>query len=360
MLSECSTEEERTAMSDCELVNFPDTYSESNHAVDVIECDNSSTNLQQAWQGFKLVGDNIDKNIRPSFERINLHTQSLHYYHCFAVLDRVDLSGLSDEANPEITIDLSKLLPSSDDITLMKKHFSTLISRILVRELPEYMADANTVTWHIAHERQLEMSTKSKVVPLGIIPLNENKIDHMCLILDQLHKYVPLKEVTSSAVLPNGELQQIMEENLYEILGGGDQLTVVRARAAIGVRRTHNTNREKLKGIIPVIEDWHGKMTLLQVIFSRLMKASSARERGTLMHLKNLIKASSVPIDPKKNVKATEDFLSKVLSSYIVVAAKEIMKANPTPLTIDELSQLITERYVRLLKGKFGENMNKY
>ena len=54
-------------------------------------------------------------------------------------------------------------------------------------------------------------------------------------------------------------------ENLLEVLAGGDQLTVTRARSAIGIRRTHETNKKKLRGLVPVVEDWHARMTLMTV-----------------------------------------------------------------------------------------------
>jgi len=41
------------------------------------------------WHGFKLVGDNLDKNIRYSFCRSDKNTQSLHCFHYYAALDRV-------------------------------------------------------------------------------------------------------------------------------------------------------------------------------------------------------------------------------------------------------------------------------
>ncbi|XP_019858884.1 PREDICTED: uncharacterized protein LOC109587103 isoform X2 [Amphimedon queenslandica] len=254
------------------------------------------------WKGFKLVGDNVDKNIHPSFDRIYSHTLSLHYYHCFAVLDRIDLTGVSD-SNSNRVIELSTLLPSTDDVILMKKYFSILISRVLVKQLPEYMSDAELVTWHIHHEKQFEMSRKSKV-PLGVILQNENKVDGMCAIMDELHKYVP------KVLKHQGSTKE--EDRLYQVLAGGDQVTVVRARSAIGIRRTHDTNTEKLKGIVPVVEDWHARLTLLQAIFARLMKQNSGRQRGTLMHLKNLVRDTSVPNnDPKKMSKPPKIFYRK-------------------------------------------------
>ena len=47
------------------------------------------------WTGFKIVGDNIDKNIRPANQRIDRRTQSFHYFHSYAVLDRIDWTEAS-------------------------------------------------------------------------------------------------------------------------------------------------------------------------------------------------------------------------------------------------------------------------
>ena len=81
------------------------------------------------WTGYKFVGDNIDKNVKPSFQRNELRGMSLHHFHGFAVRDRVNLSGLSDERPPYATPDASLLLPTSDDISSLKDEFDVLISR---------------------------------------------------------------------------------------------------------------------------------------------------------------------------------------------------------------------------------------
>ena len=82
---------------------------------------NASVVSINCWNGFKLIGDNIDKNIYQSFQRLNYGTKSLHYFHPFALLDRVDFSGLSDE-------------PPKDDIEILcyqhlMKSFVILITR---------------------------------------------------------------------------------------------------------------------------------------------------------------------------------------------------------------------------------------
>lgn len=89
----------------------------------------------------------------------------------------------------------------------------------------------------------------------------------MCTILDCLHKYVPSTSTSEQVTLDSGEKVTHIDYNLAPILLGGDQLTVARARGAKSIRRNHENTKHCLKGIIPVIEDWHARQTLTQVIF---------------------------------------------------------------------------------------------
>ena len=58
---------------------------------------NTPPQANSTWVGYKFVGDNIDKNIKPRFQRHDNKGQSLHYYHGYAVRDRLDLSTLSNQ-----------------------------------------------------------------------------------------------------------------------------------------------------------------------------------------------------------------------------------------------------------------------
>uniref|UniRef100_A0A1X7V3G2 DUF6589 domain-containing protein n=1 Tax=Amphimedon queenslandica TaxID=400682 RepID=A0A1X7V3G2_AMPQE len=49
----------------------------------------------------------------------------------------------------------------------------------------------------------------------------------------------------------------------YNLLLGGDQLTVARSRSAISHVDNSDSPSANLTGLIPVIQDWHSKMTLL-------------------------------------------------------------------------------------------------
>ena len=82
------------------------------------------------WYGYRFVGDNIDKNVQPSFQRQGHHrVQSLHHFHGYAVRDRVDLSKYSNTQPPFVTPDPSVLLPSVSDLSSLKDELVVLISR---------------------------------------------------------------------------------------------------------------------------------------------------------------------------------------------------------------------------------------
>ena len=46
---------------------------------------------------------------------------------------------------------------------------------------------------------------------------------------------------------------------------GGDQLTVARIRGTQALRNTQDKASDHLQGLIPVVEDWHSRMPLVDV-----------------------------------------------------------------------------------------------
>ena len=52
--------------------------------------------------GYKLVFDNLDKNVKPRHMRTDNQTKSLHFVQSYATIDRVDFSRYSNEAPTEV------------------------------------------------------------------------------------------------------------------------------------------------------------------------------------------------------------------------------------------------------------------
>ena len=103
-------------------------------------------------------------------------------------------------------------------------------------------------------------------VPLGIIMKNENKVDEMVSIMSTLQQYVPIRQLSASVAVPgSSDLEAIDVELLHETLLGGDQLTVTRARGAQSQRENSIHPKGQLNGFIPIVEDWHAKVCLMEV-----------------------------------------------------------------------------------------------
>ena len=100
---------------------------------------------------------------------------------------------------------------------------------------------------------------------MGIQLLNEMKVDEMCKIMAGIHQYVPFICSEEHLTLPNSEMFSYKKISMWETLFGGDQLTVARARGSIAIRRNHPDDKERLKGLVPTVEDWHSRMTFMKV-----------------------------------------------------------------------------------------------
>ncbi len=135
-----------------------------------VDSSNEAPGFQTAstsgWFGFRIVGDNIDKNVKPRDMRSDHQTQSLHYFNSFAILDRVDLSHYSSSP---LRLDPAELdpivfLPSKEDYDALEDNMNVLISRVIVQYMSFFKDYGSIVIRHIDHPHSDEMSNKSTVV----------------------------------------------------------------------------------------------------------------------------------------------------------------------------------------------------
>lgn len=114
--------------------------------------------------GYKVVIDNIDKDVKPHDMRLDFQTKSLHYVQIYSVKDRIDFSALSGlPADGEHC--LYDILPSIEDYEKLRGNFAILVARSITDNLSFFTDDfMNLVTKHIPHPYSSEMSTKSEIV----------------------------------------------------------------------------------------------------------------------------------------------------------------------------------------------------
>lgn len=104
---------------------------------------------------------------------VDRQTESLHFFHSYAVKDRVNLSNFSDNPpsnTPKPEDVISTVLPTEEDDAIIHDEFSILVARILCSHIT-YFKDtfADIVDRHIQHKYSQEMSQKSEVVSIVFI-----------------------------------------------------------------------------------------------------------------------------------------------------------------------------------------------
>ena len=67
----------------------------------------------------------------------------------------------------------------------------------------------------------------------------------------------------------------VKADHFHNILFGGDQLTMDRARGAQHVRENSVDGVGRLEGLVPVCEDWHARVTLQSVTIYKHIELSS-------------------------------------------------------------------------------------
>ena len=127
-------------------------------------------------KGYRIVGDNIDKNIQRRHLRLDRRNQSVHHFHAYAVENRIDVSEYSDKTTKisevtDIEYAAASVLPKCIDDIIMKDNIAVLVSRILFKYLDIFNVSFDgLIEWHIEHKHYSEMSSKSTVVS----SLNDN------------------------------------------------------------------------------------------------------------------------------------------------------------------------------------------
>ena len=121
-------------------------------------------------QDLKIIGDNIDKHVKPRDMRLDHQSQSVNYFHAYAVRDRINLTSFSSAYSDQAQFcnaDVKGLLPSTDDWENVLDNLCILIACCLQKNMPVLkQLTKKSLEKHIKHEYYDEMSKKSKVASI--------------------------------------------------------------------------------------------------------------------------------------------------------------------------------------------------
>jgi len=120
----------------------------------------------EAFSTYKLVGDNLNKYVKPREMRSDVQSHMLNYFNDIAVQNRVDGSQLDD--CPSIpdpsSIDVKSMIPKANDENAIHVNFSILIACVLKKHMSYMTKFSSGLEKHILHEHSEELSQESEVV----------------------------------------------------------------------------------------------------------------------------------------------------------------------------------------------------
>ena len=143
-----------------------ESRSTDNPSDDEVDDPGTDVHPDNEWFGYKFLGDNVDGKVTPRFMRSDNQSKEFHYFHQYAVRDRVDMSHLSEEP-PSIDPDvaLHQLIPTAEDNAAMLTNFSMLVTREIVQHMPFFAKNfSDVIVSHIPHTYSKEMARKSEIV----------------------------------------------------------------------------------------------------------------------------------------------------------------------------------------------------
>ena len=110
----------------------------------------------------RIVGDNWDLEIKARAQSTRLNNKSLHYYHMFAVADRVRGQNLPNDGAQKKLDDLrvEECLPTQDVQEKFAEDLQHILPRFLVKYLHAYSALRKAVIYHIPHTHTRQMTQK--------------------------------------------------------------------------------------------------------------------------------------------------------------------------------------------------------
>lgn len=114
----------------------------------------------------RIVGDNWDLEVKARYQTKSQNNKSLHYFHAYAVKDRVVAEGL-DNKRPQkniMEIEMQEFLPTPEVQEARVSDLINIIPRVLVKYLTPYSTFKKAVIYHIPHPHSKEMVEKSEVV----------------------------------------------------------------------------------------------------------------------------------------------------------------------------------------------------
>ena len=258
----------------------------------------------------RFIGDNLNFTVDVHDERLASHKHMVHMFATAALVSERSFQDVPD--TPEIPLqqlNLRHILVSRDDYMSIRTDCVELLSDIIADFLPQ-LPFAKAALSRVADNPQ----TKTTVVPLEVLPLNEQYYEDDVEILMYFEKLV--HRIHDQAGIP------LTDEHQYHI--GRDQLTRERFSKARFLRLRNAFPDERIAYLSPVtFEFLHLMMNFLTNLIFRRLYGPSDVEVGTLKHTKQRLHRNNVDPADLKKYDSNKDFFVSFFRVHVVEAVMD-------------------------------------
>ena len=263
------------------------------------------TEVVKSGKHVRLIGDNLNFEEGVTYETIDRHKHQVHMFaSCALVTDPVFEEKPNRPEIPLRDITMDDVTLSPVEYSIMRDDIVSIVAEVLAKYLPQLKFHLETVPKRFA-EPHPEYGKKTTVIPLPVLPLNEQFDKDTVKILD----------------FYEGLLDELPFPTKEPIQIGGDQLTRERFGTAINVRLGNLHKRFAQLGPV-TFEYFHlGMNYLSKMVFATLWNDGGEGEIGTLRGEKERVIRNSVDKDPTKAYEADKVFFINFVSAYLVEAA---------------------------------------
>jgi len=266
----------------------------------------------------RLIGDNVNVRVGVKDERSKNHGKMLNYFGNVALINNFpftkSMSLHPQSMNRNLSVQLFLLTP--DDISELKKDYASILMNTAVEYFTFFQCLRDILPKYLEDSFSSQLTHKTKVIPISILPLDEQKGEHAVEILRYYEKLI-VDLFTSAGI-------SVENKNIHV---GGDQLSRDRFTSAKLMVIGSPTPVDRLEHIGNfTFEFFHLQMNLLQVSYDVLMTEDDVRNIGRMLYEKNRLNRSSVKKDVKQAYDADADFFGSFTKAYIVEAIRDYFK----------------------------------
>ena len=260
----------------------------------------------------RLVGDNLNMTVGVRDERFDRHGKMLHYFGSAILIHDFTFPSAS-HITPQKeyqSLKATDLLPSSNDFNLILEDYVFMAMHVAVKHIPYFTFLENELPSYILDENSEQLKKKTTVIPLSVMPKNEQRYGD---VVDILRHYESLMTTVHK--------KAGVDYNNIKIHIGGDQLTRERFSSAKLLLIGAPTASDRFEHLSPISSEFfHLAMKMLNVTFKRLYNTNSGRQTGTMKAEQVRIQRNTVNPDVNAHYTADRDFFLSFTDSYIVAS----------------------------------------